>query len=112
MSRRIDVSDPLSSAIGALREELLRWIDAELVRLRELERPDDSRQAVVETAGTVIAPAGSQPEPELKTPTSSPRERLDALARLLDHRLKKAQGAAESGGSVEMEPSARRDDRA
>ncbi len=37
MSHDIEVSDPLLRAIGEFREELLLWIDTELVRLRERE---------------------------------------------------------------------------
>ena len=35
MSHEIEVSDPLLSAIGEFRKELLLWIDTELARLRE-----------------------------------------------------------------------------
>ena len=40
MTRDIEVSDPLSWAIGEFREELLLWIDTELVRLQK--QIDDS----------------------------------------------------------------------
>ena len=42
MSREIEESDPISSAIGEFRDELLFWIDSELVRLRERVQVDDS----------------------------------------------------------------------
>ena len=41
MSHEIEVSDPLSWAIGEFREELLLWIDTELVRLRERDQAGD-----------------------------------------------------------------------
>ena len=42
MTRDIEFQDPLSWAIGEFREELLLWIDTELVRLQEREPADDS----------------------------------------------------------------------
>jgi len=89
MSQEFEVSDPLTRAIGDFRRELLLWIDTELVRLRQPEQADD---LVIEEA--------LQMDPELRPPQSNPRQRLDALARLLDHRLKKAQEAAAPGGGA------------
>jgi len=89
MSQEFEVSDPLSRAIGEFRKELLLWIDTELVRLREPEQADD---LVIEEELPI--------DPEPRPPLSNPRQRLDALARLLDHRLKQAQeAAAPSGGA-------------
>jgi hypothetical protein len=143
MSHDIEVSDPLSWAIGEFREELLLWIDIELVRLREREQAEDlmreeepaaasgsqfstsssrlgasrvspyfqpgmtreeprtrqrlaDRDSVVETARPPVVLPELQTDPEPRTPLANPRQRLDALARLLDHRLKQAQGAAET----------------
>ena len=136
MSDEIEVFDPLPSAIGELREELLIWIDTEMARLREhvdvLAREDEgtaarssrftasssrhvanrggsrARSALarpapatresgadrgpdVETASPPITPSEQPSDHESRLSGSNPRERLDALARLLDHRLKQAQ---------------------
>jgi hypothetical protein len=136
MSDEIEVFDPLASAIGELREELLLWIDTETTRLREhadgLAREEEgtaarasrltasssrrvanrgssrSRSALARPA-TATRERGADRDPEVETVSppitppeqpsdhesrlfgSNPRERLDALARLLDHRLKQAQ---------------------
>jgi hypothetical protein len=52
------------------------------------------RDSVAETAWPPVAPPGPESDPEPQPPPSDSRQRLDALARLLDHRLKRAQGAA------------------
>lgn len=62
---------------------------------------------------TVITPAAySSPsaEAESPTPVPNPRQRLDALARLLDHRLKQAHEEAESKGSGRARPDCDPDD--
>jgi len=149
MSREIEVSDPISSAIGEFREELLLWIDTELARLRKQADVDDSamtedrattsyaqssrsssrvgvrtgspffqsgiaRQqpqthecivgrespAVEESVRPPVTLPALETDPEQRPPVSNPRQRLDALARLLDHRLKQAQGTAETNGAT------------
>jgi hypothetical protein len=153
MSRAIEVSDPLSWAIVEFREDLLLWIDTELVRLREREQADDlvmaeelataresqfsasssplgvsrgspflqsgiawqepqtgervvDRDLVVETTRPPVALPELQTEPEPRPARSNPRQRLDALARLLDHRLKQAQGTAETSSGAGKGPNA------
>ena len=150
MSREIEESDPLSSAIGEFRDELLFWIDSELVRLRERVRLDDSvveeelataardfnfsssstrvrvthggsysqsgtvraeprsceravdrKDLVAETARPPVARPELQTDSDLRSSVSNPRQRLDALARLLDHRLKQAQGTAEVSSTAD-----------
>jgi hypothetical protein len=144
MTCEIDASDSLSRAIGEFREELLLWIDAELVRLGEREQDDSvieeeprrshsnglsgrlgmssgspffqsgsalqepgTSERVVdrpELAVQTVWPSVPLPKPstdaELRLPVSNPRQRLDALARLLDQRVKQAQGLAETNGST------------
>ena len=149
MSREIEDSDPLSSAIGEFRDELLFWIDSELLRLRERAQVDDSvmekelatatresnfvsssgrlglsqgsaicqsgiaraespswervvdrKDLVAETARPPVALPELPTDSELQPSVSNPRQRLDALARLLDHRLKQAQGTGEVSSST------------
>jgi hypothetical protein len=89
MSHEFEASDPLSRAIGEFRKELLLWIDTELLRLRQPGQADD-----------LVNEEERQIDPEPRPFLSNPRQRLDALARLLDHRLKQAQeAAAPSGGA-------------
>jgi hypothetical protein len=123
----IGAADSLALAIGELREELLSWIDAELSRLQELQReedrsmevmsgvpgswPDDrdSSQGVDESC---IAVRGPGMNLELGSTPCDPGERLDALVRRLDHRLKQAAGAtkrfpdpgADRGNDIREEP--------
>jgi hypothetical protein len=54
------------------------------------------RGSVVETAGLPLVGTERLIEGDPRAPVASPRERLDALARLLDHRLKQAQGPTEA----------------
>jgi hypothetical protein len=89
MNREIEASDPLAWAIGKFREELLLWIDTELDRLQEREQAADS---VME--GQLLGAS------DLRPPLSNPRQRLDALARLLDDRLKQVQRTAEMSGGA------------
>jgi hypothetical protein len=51
----------------------------------------DSEMGIAESS---VAMPGSEWDAETQAPPLNPRERLDALARLLDHRLKLAEGAA------------------
>jgi hypothetical protein len=92
MSNDVEAPDPLSSAIGEFRKELLDWIETELVRLRERAQTDEE----------TTRPPGALPERQIdrdpRPPLSNPRQRLDALARLLDHKLKQPQGTAEASG--------------
>ena len=134
MTRDIDVSDPLSWAIGEFREELLLWIDTELVRLqqqiddsvideeqsesefngsssrvsatrespfprtgvargaRPRERVVERYDPAVETLKPPVPHREPRTDPESRLPVSNPRQRLDALARLLDQRLKQGKG--------------------
>jgi hypothetical protein len=102
MNPDCDVSDRLLSAIHAFGEELLLWIDTELDRLREPEQAENAR-----IDDGLIVPNGSQfrvsppldiqqapTDPERPAPVVNPRQRLDALARILDDRLKQAQAGA------------------
>jgi hypothetical protein len=107
MSEKIDAPDALLSAIADFRMELLDWIDTELARLREHE-PAEEWLIQEERAGAKgSACSGSSSRhavrngtPETQPPAANPRQRLDALARLLDHRLKHAQEAAEANGGT------------
>jgi hypothetical protein len=53
------------------------------------------RESIVETARPPIARPETQLDLGPPSPLSNPRQRLDALARLLDHRLKQGQAAAD-----------------
>jgi hypothetical protein len=150
MSHDTEVPDPLLLAIGEFREELLVWIETELVRQREREQAEnrvmeerpaaatgspfgvsssrlgaspgrpylesgmDGREprirervadgdSVVESARPSVAVTGLETDSEPRARLTNPRQRLDALARLLDHRLKRAQGAAATGSGPNTE---------
>jgi hypothetical protein len=99
MNQDVRVSDRLSLAIDEFREELLDWIETELVRLQELTGDAPTYRTLAELNGdrkASVSPADS-------------RERLDTLARSLDRRIKHAQGAIGSGSGKMMEPKARQD---
>ncbi len=141
MIHEIEDSDPLMSAIGELREEVLFWIDAELARLREqVEELAGEKAPLAARVSRALAPGSHQmevrgfsPSPpaimnqvlstgespvgrdlsrvstapavarsappvdaEPRPSAPDPRERLDALARLLDHRLKQAHEEADT----------------
>jgi len=158
MNPESEAADPLSWAIRALREELLRWIDTELVRLRAREQAENrlmeegpataagsqfgasssrlganpgrrdlqlglgwhesrTRERVVErdsslaeTARPPVDAAELETDPKPQVPPSDPRQRLDALARLLDDRIKRAQGAAGTWSGAGSGPNADVDD--
>jgi hypothetical protein len=104
MSHDSQVSDPLSRAIGEFREELLFWIDAELSRLRR----EQAENLVIQEE---LATAGASPlKDEALSPVANPRQRLDALARLLDHRLKQAKTAGERKGGAGQGANSRAED--
>jgi hypothetical protein len=93
MTQDEDPADPLLAAIGALRHELVGWIDSRLGPLRE-------RQAAGSRAEPRPAPpehaSPPQTQPQRPAATASPeaghdpRRRLDALARHLGERLRPA----------------------
>jgi len=118
--------EPLLQAIQDFRRELLEWIDARIGMLKEGEcdpgegspggsledAPPGESRLVTELAGESALRTGwgggeadgcfptqfgSPGEPERREPQGDPRKRLDALARLLDERLRIAEGAR--GGS-------------
>lgn len=99
MSDPIVPPDRLTQAIGEFREELLGWIDDEIGRLRERPRDLTIERAPIATRGVLVETAPPSVAPtEPRTGAANPRERFDALARLLDDRLKQARGADESNG--------------
>src|SRR5262245_10447313 len=103
MSLDTESADSLLRAIREFRLEFLSWIDTEMARVREHEPGKDLAAAgIPATPGEDSAergsgasparPAATIPRPETDPRASaaplSPRQRLDALARLLDQRLK------------------------
>jgi hypothetical protein len=155
MSPDTEVSHRLASAIGEFREEVLFWIDTELVRLREQAehrqieegpaaetdsqfsgsnerfraspgRPSiESRMGrreprIIETAGDrdpgaenarhPLEVTEAARDPDTPAGLSNPRQRLDALARVLDHRLKHAQSEAGTRMRAAREPDAEVED--
>jgi hypothetical protein len=91
--------DSLRQSIAELREEIVLRIEAAIDRLRRLQA--ESLYSEAASPPIRVRPA-SHPEPEDPAPSSSPaardpRDRLDALARLLDHRLGKTRDAAPGG---------------
>jgi hypothetical protein len=141
MSHDFVGSDSLARAIGEFRQDLIHWIDAELIRLREqagaavgLEELSGASGSQFSAYTSGLGPSGGsaslQPgiaaqEPpkrergsdrdsystttwptaavsklatddEPRSAPSNPRQRLEALARMLDHRLKHPEGFAET----------------
>jgi hypothetical protein len=98
MSDEAWVVGPVARAIADFREEVLLWIDNALIRLRDRES-GESRAIEQRFAPGTLARSGAERESEM--PPSDSLKRLDALARLLDQRLKVPQeeGAAGSGAS-------------
>jgi hypothetical protein len=158
MSDGAEVLDSLSRAIVEFREEVLLWIDTELVRLRERERDESvameerpapatltrwgmetgsqthspSRRLVAGLGEAELQPVirregspsneknaerdllggsarvpfvtpGSEPGPKSKFVPFDSFKRLDALARLLDQRLKLSEAAASSSSGASGE---------
>jgi hypothetical protein len=69
------------------------------------------RDPTAETTKPSTAPPERETDPELEPPLSNPRQRLDALARLLDHRLKQTQGTLTASGSAgQAQTSGKEDD--
>ena len=67
-------------------------------------RPDRATlEAVPEIARPHGASSGAETDPKPQAPPLSPSQRLDAPARVLDHRLKQAQGAAGSSRGATSE---------
>ncbi|SRR5579883_1891473 len=90
MSQGTELADSLARAIGEFREELLARIDTELARLHG-PAPEEGRSVGLPEPETSVPP---QPQAD----PGNPRQRLDALARLLDHRLKQVEGAPGTTG--------------
>jgi hypothetical protein len=105
-------TDSLTRAIDGFRRELLLWIDTELARLQALEqdeRADPSRMGSgisrdregsadrnsdAEMARSPVTLPASGADLETQAAPLNSCQRLDALARLLDRRLKEVEGAA------------------
>jgi hypothetical protein len=86
-------TDPLLKAIAEFREELIQWIDAQLVILRQRE-PDQGNSSANSDH------AESRPvTQELieSSPAADSRQRLNALARQLKDRLRHS-GGSRGGG--------------
>jgi hypothetical protein len=73
------------------------------------ESRDAERVADLDSVAEAERPPVDDPEleidPEPRVPPSDPRQRLDALARLLDNRLKRAQGTAGTRSGADRRPS-------
>ncbi len=72
------------------------------VRRATLRDPEAfaDRSAAAETREPQVAFPRPEADPESQAPPLNPRQRLDALAQLLDRRLKQVEGAADPSGSV------------
>jgi hypothetical protein len=92
MNQDVKVSDRLSLAIDEFREELLAWIETELVRLQERTADAPTDRALAELNA----------DRKASVSPADPRERLDTLARSLDRRIKHARGAIGSGSGKTM----------
>lgn len=107
-------TDPLLLALSELRSDLNRWLDAELQRLSEVARSSASTPALL--SGVSISPentslpisdlptdsAAATPPVLAEVPGATPasqadesRQRLDALAKHLDRRMRRARGDSE-----------------
>jgi hypothetical protein len=96
MSHDAEVPDSLSRTIAAFREEVLGWIDTTLIRLRERQQ-EETMAKEQKPAPPPFTRVLMEPEAQPKSTgtgngsvSQSPDslKRLDALARLLDKRLK------------------------
>jgi hypothetical protein len=110
MSDDAEVLDSLSRAILEFRDEILLSIDTALVRLREREQ-DESVALEERSAPARLTPWGKEcgsqthsPDPRSNSTPVDSFQRLDALARLLDQRLKSSQEAVSNspGASGEV----------
>jgi hypothetical protein len=77
---------------------------------RTRERVVDREDVEVETVRPPMALPELQTDPEPRPSLANPRQRLDALARLLDHRLKQAQETAGTSGGTDKGTNTRADD--
>jgi hypothetical protein len=101
MSSDIEVVDPLLQAIAELRSDVNRLIDEQVAsvkeRIEELASYRPLRVAPIQAA--------PEPAPETSKPRSlDPRQRLDALAKHLDHRLRQATGPGVERGERTATP--------
>jgi hypothetical protein len=87
MSSDPEVNDALLRTIAELRSEVNHLIDEQVAHVRErVEEPVSSRPL---RAAPVVSAAEPPDEPG-KGRSLDPRQRLDALAKHLDHRLRLA----------------------
>ena len=112
MSEKEDGADPLVTAIGEFRQELVGWIDALLGAARERKSrtaapppqtantvPDLARGAerrrdgVTATEGRTSTREENPAEASQSPSNGDPRHRLDALARQLGARLRNPEAA-------------------
>ena len=91
-----EVNDPLLRALAELRVEMNQLIDEQVAYVKErVEDPVSHR--VLRAAPVMAAPVMSVTEPAeevAKARSLDPRQRLDALAKHLDHRLRLANAPA------------------
>ncbi len=102
MSQDESRADPLLSAIGELRQELIRWIDSQLGLLREwgtrlettapLGAGGEPRVKPGVVTDLPAPPAGLR-DPAEPAPNGDARHRLDVLARQLGERLRQSESA-------------------
>jgi hypothetical protein len=87
MSSDVEDDDSLLRAIAEFRSEVNHLIDEQLAYVKDrVEEPSAHRPFRSAPVPTVTEP----PAEPAKVRTLDPRERLDALAKHLDHRLRQA----------------------
>jgi hypothetical protein len=100
MSSDPELDDSLVRTLAELRRELNHLIDEQVSYLKERqEEPISARAAMPRPAPAVVA-APSPPEPpdDARARGLDPRQRLDALAKHLDHRRRQANGTGPERG--------------
>jgi hypothetical protein len=87
MSSELEDDDPLLRAIAEFRSEVNHLIYEQLAYVKDrVEEPSNHRPFRAAPVPTVTEP----PAEPAKVRSLDPRERLDALAKHLDHRLRQA----------------------
>jgi hypothetical protein len=89
MATELEVNNPLLQELAELRAEVNQLIDEQVAyvkeRVEDLSLPRPLRATPLPIAGV-----SEPPEESVRGRTLDPRQRLDALAKHLDHRLRLA----------------------